>query len=74
MTLLIYYIALTLLGTGVAVMIGLWTEKLWPAASLPVFLTLYFGMLWAAWILAVHVTKPKDAPAAPGDPRNQPAE
>jgi hypothetical protein len=46
MTLLIYYVVLTLLGSGVAVMIGLGTERFWPAASLPVFLVLYFGMLW----------------------------
>jgi hypothetical protein len=74
MTLLIYYVVLTLLGSGVAVMIGLGTERFWPAASLPVFLALYFGMLWSAWILAVHLTEPKRAPAVPGDPRDQPAE
>jgi hypothetical protein len=74
MTLLIYYIVLMLLGDALAVVLGLWIEKYWPAASLPIFLALYFGLLWVAWILAVRLTEPKAAPAATAAQRDQLAE
>jgi hypothetical protein len=68
MTLLIYYVVLMLIGDGIAVMLGLWVEKYSPAASLPIFLALYFGFLWVAWVLAVRLTEPKAAAtAAAGD-------
>jgi hypothetical protein len=64
MTLLIYYVVLMLLGDAIAVMLGLWVEMYWPVASVPIFLTLYFGLLWVAWILAVRLSEPRAAPAA----------
>jgi hypothetical protein len=67
MTLLIYYVVLMLIGDGIAVMLGLWVEKYSPAASLPIFLALYFAFLWVAWVLAVRLTEPKVAAAAPSD-------
>ena len=42
-------------------LIGTVVERMWPSASLPVFLVLYFFFLWVAWILAVRVTEPKKA-------------
>ena len=41
-------------------LIGLVVERLWPQASLVIFLTLYFVFLWVAWLLAVRITRPKD--------------
>lgn len=74
MTLLVYYVALSLAADAVAVLLCLWIERIWPAASLPIFLALYFAILWFAWVLAVRLTEPKVKPAAPGTPYRQPAE
>ena len=59
MTLLIYYIVIQLLLDAVAVAIGLAVEQVSPALSMPIFLALYFGALWVAWIIAVRLTEPK---------------
>jgi hypothetical protein len=74
MTLLIYYVVLMLIGDGLAVLLGLGIERLWPVASLPIFLAAYFIMLWVAWVLAVHLTEPRRAPAASVDPRGRTVE
>lgn len=63
MKLIVYYIVLSLIGDIVAVAIGLTIEKFAPAISMPIFLFLFFGVLWAAWSLAVKLTEPKSAPA-----------
>jgi hypothetical protein len=64
--LLFYYIAFMIVGDFAAYFLGLFVEHEWGThASLIVFLALYFGFLWVAWILAVWVTEPKKAnPAA----------
>jgi len=62
MKLMTYYIALSLLGDAVAVFICLAIEKVMPAISMPIFLTMFFGILWGSWILAVKLTEPKSAP------------
>jgi len=54
-------------------MLCLWIEQVWPNASLPIFLALYFGILWAAWVLAVRLTEPKAALAAPAAEHGSPA-
>jgi len=59
MTLLIYYIVLTLVADFAAVLLCLWIEQYWPAASLPIFLALYFAILWVAWVVCVYLTRPK---------------
>jgi hypothetical protein len=59
MTLLIYYVVIQLLLDAVAVAIGLGVEQFSPALSMPIFLVLYFGALWVAWIIAVRLTEPK---------------
>ena len=63
MTLLIYYTAICLILNAIAIAIGYAIEQVVPWASLPVFLTLFFLSLWAAWIIAVKLTEPKSAPA-----------
>jgi hypothetical protein len=64
MGLLIVYIVLVVIGDIGVYLIGLAVEQNWPAASMPVFLGLYFLLLWAAWILAVWLTRPKSAAPA----------
>lgn len=55
MKLLVFYIVFVTIGEAIAYAAGK-TVELWsPAKSLPVFLSLFFLMLWAAWRLAVKV-------------------
>ena len=55
MKLLVFYIVFVLIGEAIAYAAGR-TVELWsPATSLPVFLTAFFFVLWAAWRLAVKV-------------------
>jgi hypothetical protein len=43
---------------------GLVVERIWPQASLLIFLLLYFVFLWIAWLLALKLTEPKGRQAA----------
>ena len=72
MKLLIYYVAIALAADVVAVLLCLAIEEFWPAASLPIFLGLYFAILWGAWAAAVRLTEPKDETVATA--HSQPAE
>jgi hypothetical protein len=58
--LIVFYCIFMVVGDLAAYFIGLGVERAWPAASLPVFLFLYFLFLWVSWILAVKVTEPKE--------------
>jgi cation transporter-like permease len=61
-SLIVYFIGFMLAGDVVAYFIGLFVEYEWGTyASLIVFLALYFGSLWVAWLLAVWVSKPRSA-------------
>jgi hypothetical protein len=64
-SLLVVYVVLMVIGDIVEYLIGLVVERVWPQASLPVFLLLYFLFLWAAWVIAVRLTAKTDAPRAP---------
>ena len=55
MKLLVVYIVFVAVGEAVAYVVGRTVEVWSPATSLPVFLSLFFFMLWAAWRLAVRV-------------------
>jgi hypothetical protein len=59
MKLMTYYIALSLFGDAIAVALCLAIEQVVPWISMPIFLTLFFLILWAAWVLAVRLTEPK---------------
>ena len=72
MKLIIYYVCLVLASDVVAVLLCLAIERVWPAASLPIFLGLYFGILWGAWVAAVRLTEPEGASATTA--HSQPAE
>jgi hypothetical protein len=56
--LMFYYVGFMAAGDVADYLIGLVVERLWPQASLMVFLALYFVFLWLAWLLAVRVTQP----------------
>jgi len=72
MKLIIYYVGIALAADVVAVFLCLAIERFWPAGSLPIFLGLYFGILWGAWVTAVRLTEPKDAGVTTA--HSQPAE
>ena len=62
MQLIVYYLAFMIAGDLADYGIGLVVERTFGAhVSLIVFLALYFLFLWIAWLLAVWVTKPKEA-------------
>ena len=56
-----YFVVFMVAGDFVDYLLGLAVERIWPQASLVVFLGLYFLSLWVAWLLAVRVTEPKAA-------------
>ena len=55
MKLLVFYIVFVVIGEAIAYAAGRTVEVWSPATSLPVFLSLFFFMLWGAWRLAVKV-------------------
>ena len=55
MRLLAVYIAFVAIGQAIAYATGRVVEMWSPATSLPVFLSFFFFVLWAAWRLAVKV-------------------
>jgi hypothetical protein len=60
MWLLIIYIGLVLVGDIADYLISLFVERMWgQQMSLIVFLALYFVVLWAAWVAAVRLTRPR---------------
>lgn len=61
MRLLVTYIVLALIGIAIIYFIGLGIERMWPIASLPAFLLLFFVVLWLSWLGAVKLTEPKVA-------------
>jgi hypothetical protein len=72
MKLITYYIVIALIANIAVIALCLAIEQVVPWASLPIFLTLFFLILWAAWILAVKLTEPKTKSApigATGDQR-----
>jgi hypothetical protein len=61
-SLIVYFIGFMLAGDAVAYFIGLLVEYAWGTyASLIVFLALYFGSFWMAWLLAVWMSRPRSA-------------
>ena len=55
---------LVLVGEAVTVGIGLVLDRIYPAVSLPVSLTLFFAILWFALVLSVRLTEPKSTKGA----------
>jgi hypothetical protein len=63
MKLIVYYTVLSSIGDVIAAIVCLGIEKVVPWISMPIFLALFFLILWAAWVAAVKMTEPKDISA-----------
>ena len=61
MWILIIYVLIVVIGEAVVVAIGLALDRMYPLASLPVSLSLFFAVLAFGWPLAVRWTEPKHA-------------
>jgi hypothetical protein len=61
MWILIVYVLIVMVGEAVVIAIGLTLDRIYPLASLPVSLSLFFAVLAFGWPLAVRWTKPKHA-------------
>ena len=66
MKLIAVYVVMMGIGDIADYLIGRVVERYWPAASLTIFLLLYFFFLWVGWRFAVWLTDPKRARAAHG--------
>ena len=64
MWILIVYVLIAVVGEAVVVAIGLALDRIYPLASLPVSLSLFFAVLAFGWPLAVRWTEPKHAKSA----------
>lgn len=64
MLLLVVYMGLAIAGNVGVYLICYTIEQMYPAASLPVFLFLFFAVMGLAWIVAVKLTAPKSEAAA----------
>ena len=64
MWILIVYVLIVLIGEAIVIAIGLILDRIFPLASLPVSLTLFFAVLAFGWLLAVRWTEPKYAKRA----------
>jgi hypothetical protein len=63
--LIYYYVGFMVAGDVADYLIGVVVERIWPQASLVIFLALYFLFLWISWLLAVRLTEPKATGPAP---------
>ena len=61
MWILIVYVLIVVVGEAVVVAIGLTLDRIYPLASLPVSLSLFFAVLGFGWPLAVRLSDPKHA-------------
>jgi hypothetical protein len=59
MALLLVYVTLMIVGNIIAYFLGLMIERVYPVASLPAFLAMYFLSLGLTWMLAVRLTAPR---------------
>jgi len=61
MWILIVYVLIVVAGEAGVITIGLTLDRIYPFASLPVSLSLFFAVLAFGWPLAVRWTEPKHA-------------
>jgi hypothetical protein len=60
MQLIAVYIVFVLIGDAIAYVLGRLMEQfVTESVSLTVFLSCFFIVFWAAWVLAVKVTEPR---------------
>src|SRR5262245_57253889 len=60
MWILTIYVLIVLVMELIVVGVGLALDRIYPSLSLTISLSLFFAVLWLAWVLAVRVTQPKD--------------
>ena len=58
---LIVYVLIVVVGEAIVIAIGLALDRIYPLASLPVSLPLFFAVLAFGWPLAVHWTESRHA-------------
>ena len=63
MWILVIYVSIVAISETVVALLGLTLDRIYPALSLPISLSLFFAVLWLALIVAVRLTKPKHAKA-----------
>jgi len=63
MKLIAYYVVIQAIGDAIAVFLGLGIERIAPSISMPLFILMYFGVLWGAWVIAVRMTEPESQSA-----------
>jgi hypothetical protein len=61
MWILTVYILSVVVMETIVVAIGLALDRIYPSLSLTISLSLFFAVLWFAWVVAVRVTEPKHA-------------
>jgi hypothetical protein len=61
MQLIAVYLILIVVGDFIAYGIGTAIQQVSEAASLPIFLALYFFVFFVAWVVAVRITAPRKA-------------
>jgi hypothetical protein len=71
MKLMTYYIVLATVADIIAVFVCLAIERVVPWISMPIFLTMFFAILWGAWVVAVRMTEPKPRSAPIGATSDQ---
>src|SRR5262249_57668824 len=64
MWIMVVYVLIIVVSESVVVIIGLVLDRIYPALSLPVSLSLFFAALWLPCILPVRFTDPKRAKKA----------
>ncbi len=70
MWIMVVYVLVVFVCELIVIAIGLVLDKLYPPASLPISLTLFFTVLWLGWILSVRLTEPKHAEGLKPSKRN----
>jgi hypothetical protein len=63
MWIMVVYVAIVFVCESIVIAIGLALDRLYPPASLPISLSLFFAVLWLGWVLSVRLTEPKHVAA-----------
>jgi hypothetical protein len=61
MWIMVVYVLIVAIAEFSVVIIGLVLDRIYPELSLTVSLSLFFVVLWLAWVVAVRVTEPRHA-------------
>ena len=64
MWILIVYVLVVVVMELIVVAVGLALDRIYPSISLTISLSLFFLVLWFGWVIAVHLTKPKQKKSA----------